>query len=102
MRHDEAGSTYFGTTTLLFPLSTQGTHLSPEDADDLKLAIELDPMARLSVLRIAHREACTRAGAPLDCVQAEIRVEQVPRGVLVHVEVCAPALNQRLAGSLIR
>lgn len=95
MRSDDSGTAYFGTTTLLFPLRTPGISLTEEDMADLKTAIEFDPLSRLAVLRIAYREATLRAGAPLDSIQAEIRSELVPRGLLVHVDVSAAALNQR-------
>lgn len=101
-RADESGESYFGTISLLFPTQDAHASLSQDDAEDLRLAVLHDPFARLSVLRIAHREAISRAGEPLDSIHADMHVELSPRGVLVTVDVSAKILRHRLVTGLGR
>ncbi|HZF51563.1 MAG TPA: hypothetical protein VE093_23065 [Polyangiaceae bacterium] len=92
---------YYGTTSLLFPRRSLGGSLPDESAADLAVAFENDPHARLHIVRIAHREASSRASGQLGPVQAELRVEVTPRGVVVLVDVAAPVLRKRLKSTAL-
>lgn len=96
-RNDDGALTYYGTTSLLFPRASAGG-LVP-DADDAALAFALrnDPHARLQIVRVAHREASSRAGAEIGPVRAELSVAIGPRGVMVSVDVMARILRARTA-----
>ena len=87
---------YYGTTSLLFSRRSLGGDLPDSEAADLAIAFENDPHARLHIVRIAHREASSRASGQLGPVNAELHVEITPRGVMVLVDVAAPILRKRL------
>jgi hypothetical protein len=93
----EAGElVYYGTTSLLFSRRSLGGDLPDSEAADLALAFENDPHARLQIVRIAHREASSRATGQLGPVHAELHVKITPKGVLVLVDVVAPVQRKRL------
>lgn len=80
---------YYGSTSVLLLRRTDGGTVPDGDVAALASLLRADPHLRLRVLRIAHREASARAGAPLGTVRAEIDVSPGARGVAVLVEVVA-------------
>jgi len=58
---------YYGSTSLLLRPGDD-----PEIVQQLALVLPFDPHARVRALRIAHREAVTRAGGPLGTLHAEL------------------------------
>lgn len=95
-RREGSGLVYYGTTSLLFSRKSQGGNLPDGEAADLMIALENDPHARLQLVRIAHREASSRASGQLGPVHAELRVENTTRGVMVLVDVAAPVEQKRV------
>ncbi|MCK6593235.1 MAG: hypothetical protein L6Q76_37235, partial [Polyangiaceae bacterium] len=69
-RREGSGLVYYGTTSLLFTRQSLGGNVPDGEAADLLLALENDPHARLQLVRIAHREASSRASGPLGPVHA--------------------------------
>jgi hypothetical protein len=88
-------SVYYGSTHLLFAPRSRGGELPDQDIAELARVLDADPHFRLRALRLAHREALARAGAPIGPVRAEITVEESARGICVHVELSAPLLRGR-------
>jgi hypothetical protein len=84
---------YYGTTSLLLPRRTLDD--GHADLDILAAVLRLDPHVRLRALRIAQREAMTRAGGPLGPMHAELRVDATLRGVIVTIEVTAELAQGR-------
>jgi hypothetical protein len=80
---------YYGSTSVLLLRQSAGGTLPDQDVATLTAVLRRDPHVRLLVLRIAHREACARAGGPLGTVEAEIDVAESARGVSLLVEVVA-------------
>ncbi|HSN98325.1 MAG TPA: hypothetical protein VLS89_08500 [Candidatus Nanopelagicales bacterium] len=84
---------YYGSTSLLL------VPADPALLADLARVLPLDPHTRARALRVAHREASTRAGGALDTVHAEISFVG-PRGgarpaIAVMVDVTAVVLRRR-------
>jgi hypothetical protein len=68
---------YFGSTSLRCVVNTSGT--LPREVQALAELVIRDPNARLRLLRLAHREAVSRAGArSLDVLTAEITAAVSP------------------------
>ena len=67
-----ASSMYFGSTSLRCALDPQSLRRQGLDPYQLAQAVLCDPHARLRLLRIARREAMSRAGGSLDVVYAEL------------------------------
>jgi hypothetical protein len=80
---------YYGSTSVLLLRRSAGGQLPDEDLARLVALVRVDPHVRLRVLRIARREAASRAGEPLGTVRAEIDVSACTRGVSLLVEVVA-------------
>jgi hypothetical protein len=80
---------YYGSTSVLLLRCSEGGALPDVDVSMLAALLRRDPHVRLRVLRIAHREATARAGAPLGTLRAEIDVGAGARGVSLLVEVVA-------------
>lgn len=95
-RREAGDHVYYGTTSLLFSPKSLGGVLPDASATDLAFAFENDPHARLHIVRIAHREASSRAIGSLGPVQAELRVEVTAKGVMVLVDVEAQVLRKRV------
>jgi hypothetical protein len=90
IREEGAEARYYGSTDLRLDLSE----------DEQQAVVRLlgsDPHARLRVLRIAHREACSRASSPLGTLRAEIAIDRRGGRVSIHVEVEAPVLHETRA-----
>ena len=77
---------YYGTSSLL--LSTGG-ELAEEDLEELAAILRHDPHIRLRVVRVARREATSRASGPLGPVRAEVLVRATSEGLLIVVDVVA-------------
>lgn len=88
-REDGGEVVYYGMTSVLFPLRGAGGILPDTAVADLELALRYDPHVRLELVRIAHREAHSRAGADLGPLHAEYTVATTPRGVVATVDVMA-------------
>ena len=83
-----------GTTSLIvaFPETTE---------DERRFYAELasrDPHARLRAVRIAKREAASRAPGPLGRAACEIKTSVDPKGVRIDVDVQAPLIVERRTG----
>lgn len=63
------------------------------DASVLVKLVDADPHLRLRVLRVAHREAATRAGGVLDTLRASIVIRPSDRGILVAIDVEADVVG---------
>jgi hypothetical protein len=97
-KEEEGQLVYYGSTSLLFAAESAGGEVPDERLREIALVARHDPHLRLRALRIAHREAQARAGAPLGAIRAEIAVSVSSRGVAVGVDVTAPVLRGRDAG----
>ena len=86
-RSEPDGATYYGSTSVLLPYSSQGGSVPKDRAADITRLIASDPHARLRAIRIACLEAQVRSGAPIGRVRAELFVRQDKRGIRVDVEV---------------
>lgn len=91
---------YYGSTSLRCPIETD--HLSSMPVatpEQLARVIVADPHARLRLLRLAHREAASRAGAQLDVLSADMIARVVREDDLsllsVDIDVSAPLLLAR-------
>ena len=95
---------YHGTTSVLLLRRSHGG-LLPDldlDVDSLARVLRSDPHLRLRALRIAHREATTRAGSPIGSARADLRVDPSARGVIISIEVSAPLRRPHLAAASAR
>jgi len=86
-RSEPDGATYYGSTSVLLPFSSQGGAVPKERARELARLIANDPHARIRAIRIACLEAQVRSGAPIGRVRAELFVRSDARGIRVDVEV---------------
>jgi hypothetical protein len=94
-RAEGVENVWYGTTSLVvaFPqASEEERHFYAE------LALR-DPHARLRAVRIAKREAQSRAPAPLGRATCEIKTSVDPRGVRIDVDLQAPLIVERRTGS---
>jgi hypothetical protein len=80
---------YYGSTSVLIPRRSAGGAVPDPDVTALASVLRLDPHVRLRALRIAHREAQSRAGAPMRTLLAEVRIALDPRGVIIAIDVSA-------------
>jgi hypothetical protein len=67
MRDEGSALVYYGTTSLLVALP-----LDESVPAQLDRTLALDPHLRVRAVRVAHREASARAGAPLGMLHAEV------------------------------
>lgn len=88
-RIEAAGSVYYGTTSVLLVGTSRGGSVPDQDVENLSTLLACDPHLRLRVLRIAVREARSRAQGELGPVQAEMDVRSSPAGVVVTIDVVA-------------
>jgi len=95
---------YYGTTSLRCPVTEElvGAIPAADQPERLAKVILADAQARLRILRLAHREAVVRAGAPLDVMQAEIDarvLREAQRWILsIEVDVSAPLADDDSGG----
>lgn len=88
-RDEARGRTYYGTTSLLLLARAEGGGLPDGDLECLARIVGTDPHLRLRAVRIAYREAASRASAPLEPVHAELSVTCGSRGLILAVDVVA-------------
>jgi len=88
-RSEAAKLVYYGSTSLLLPTRSKGGMLPDEEIETLSAVLERDPHLRLYALRIAQREALSRATGELGPMRAEIDVRASERGVVITVDVVA-------------
>jgi hypothetical protein len=69
---DSDGRAYYGSTSLRCSIEEGLRAAEVDDAEQLAQLVLNDPHARLRMLRLAHREAVVRAGAPLHMMAAEL------------------------------
>ena len=94
---DEKGvRVWYGTTSLILPLGLPFTH---EERHFLAAVAARDLHVRLRAIRVAHREAQSRAPAALDNATCEITVSSDPGGVRIDVDIQAPLIEGRLGTS---
>ena len=96
---DGGALVYYGSSSVLLPQRSAGGSLPDRDVAALAALLRLDPHVRLRALRIAHREASTRAGGPIGTLRAEISVAAGARGVLITIEVVARLARGQLRAS---
>lgn len=94
-REDASGATYYGSTSIHLPFSSQGGTIPESDAELLAALIANDPHARVRAVRVACLEAQVRAVLPIGKVRAELAVLRDARGLRIHVEVEAPVFQER-------
>jgi hypothetical protein len=94
-RDEPSGPVYYGSTSVLLPLSRRGMQLSPAELEHVQHIIAGDPHARLRAVRIACLEAQLRSGGPIGRVRAELFVRPDPRGVRLDIEVEARVFDER-------
>jgi hypothetical protein len=86
-RAEPEGRTYYGSTSVLLPLVSNGGLVPDAQADNVARLIARDPHARLRAVRIACLEAQVRSVAPIGRVRAELFVRRDGRGIRIDVEV---------------
>ncbi|HMJ12528.1 MAG TPA: hypothetical protein VK524_13985 [Polyangiaceae bacterium] len=91
-RHEPEGPVYYGSTSVLLTLVSQGGAVPDAQVDEVIAMIGGDPHARVRAVRVACLEAQLRAAGPLGKVRAELFVRRDRRGVRVDVEVEARVL----------
>jgi hypothetical protein len=95
-REEEGGRVWYGTTSLILPLPLPFTH---EERHFLAAVAARDLHVRLRAVRVAHREAQSRAPAPLDNATCEITVASDAKGVRIDVDIQAPLIEGRLGST---
>ena len=99
---DPSGPVYYGSTSLRCALSVEDGFDDHATCAPLPQWLLANPHARLRLLRLAHREAASRAAAALDVLQAEMRVRLLTddgRPVLaIDLDVSAPLVTAVAAG----
>jgi hypothetical protein len=81
--------TYYGSTSVLLPARSRGGALPDPEIETMALVLAHDPHLRVRALRIAQREAYSRAQGEIGTLRAEIEVRATPAGVVVTVDVVA-------------
>lgn len=79
-----AGDRYFGSTDVALEVDLR-------ERETVALVAARDPHVRIWLVRLARREACSRAEGSLGTLRAEITVAMDARGLRLRVEVEAPA-----------
>lgn len=96
VRHEKTGDVWYGSTSLILPYPERW---SPEARDFLVAVASRDLHARVRALRIAHREAASRAPGVLGPFVCEIRFVSTTGGVRIDVDVQAPLIEGRHTGT---
>lgn len=87
-REDDGGPAWFGSTSLIVAVDAT----SDEERRFMASVAVRDPHVRLRAIRIARREASSRASAPLGRATCEVRASADPRGVRIDVDLQAPLI----------
>jgi len=95
---EEGRRVYYGSTSLHARIERATLEALPRPSvEQLGTVVLADPHARLRLLRLAHREAASRAGATLDVLSAELRAEVAMRGnetwLAIAIDVGAPLVD---------
>jgi hypothetical protein len=100
IRNDVDGPSYYGTTSLLLPIASEGGVVPDELSRELARLVTHDVHARVRAIRIACREARVRSVHPIGRIRAELVVRDDPRGIRIDVDVEARvvATGGRAAG----
>jgi hypothetical protein len=96
VRREEGGDVWYGSTSLILPLLDEETLAEREF---LAAVAARDLHVRVRALRVARREAASRAPGPLGRTTCEIRVQSVSGGVRIDVDVQAPLIEGRHLGT---
>ena len=92
-RDEGAGArSWFGSTSVILRMPL----LPVEKRVEALRVGEHDVHVRLRAVRVAHREARSRAPAPLGTATCEIRFVLDPEGVRIDVDLQAPLIEQRI------
>ena len=96
VQHETGGDVWYGSTSLILPFPEGST----EPVREFLAAIAaVDLHVRVRALRIARREAASRAPGVLGRSTCEIRFVATPRGVSIDVDVQAPLIEGRHLGT---
>jgi len=95
---EEGRRVYYGSTSLHAQIERTTLEALPHPSvEQLAMVVLADPHARLRLLRLAHREAASRADGTLDVLSAELRAEVVLRGgqpwLSISIDVGAPLVD---------
>ncbi len=91
-KDSDAGRVWYGTTSLIIGLPVD---MSLEDREQLLAIAQKDVHAHVHALRLAHREAQSRAPAELGRVACELKFEINLQGLRIDVDVQAPLIERR-------
>ena len=87
--------TWYGSTSLVLEFPDADA----ESRAFLATIARRDPHVRLRAVRIARREASSRAPAPLGRAVCEVRATEDPRGVRIDVDLQAPLIVRARLGA---
>jgi hypothetical protein len=87
VRHEAGGLVWYGTTSLLLPWPVG---LQTSAREFVTAVAQRDLHVRLRAVRIAFREASTRAPGSLGRLSCELKVESREEGLRIDVDVQAP------------
>lgn len=93
-RVEGGGSVWYGSTSLVLTLPAA----SEDERTFVAGVAASNPHVRLRAVRIARREAETRAPLPLGRAHCEVRTVPDQRGLRIDVEVQAPLIESRRRG----
>lgn len=89
LRDEADGRVYYGSTSILFMVSSRGGPVPDAQVALLPRLLVVDPHVRLRAVRVACLEAQVRSRDALGRVDAELSVRVEPRGIRIDVEVQA-------------
>jgi len=99
VREEPGGDFWYGSTSMIVPFPEA---MSPAEQEFLAAVASKDLHVRLRAVRIARREAASRAaglGRALGRSTCEMRFVVAPRGVRIDVDVQAPLIEGRHSGT---
>ncbi|MDB4942483.1 MAG: hypothetical protein JWP97_2017 [Labilithrix sp.] len=92
MKDEDAGRTYYGSTSLILGLPVE---TPVEELAFLRALAEKDVHVHVHALRCAHREAQSRAPGQLGRTACELSFSVDPKGLRIDVDVQAPLIERR-------
>lgn len=99
---EAVGPVYYGSTSLRCALDPADGFDAPERTSPLPQWLLANPHARVRLLRLAHREAASRAGGALDVLHAEMHVRLLHEGghptLAIDLDVSAPLVVASATG----
>jgi hypothetical protein len=96
VQHETGGDVWYGSTSLILAYPETAT---PADREFLAAVAARDLHVRVRALRIARREAASRAPGVLGQSTCEIRFVTTKGGVRIDVDVQAPLIEGRHLGT---